>query len=309
MSFESQETSCGNCTVDVHHHFIAKESLPAFKRMIPNADQALENNLEMQAFINAMPTIEERAKLTVTEMKKSNVDEILLMSFTGDIETVHIARKMYPDKFTGLIPFVDPRFDSPEVLEEYKEKGAVAVKFYPGSWGATFDFNDERVFPFLKKCLELELTPMIHFGVMKVGGFGSLDQWPANPLELRPWLQHPALQEQKYIIAHFGAGYLREVFIMAYSHLDRLFVDTSGSNDWINWSPFNNLTQVFEKTIIALTSKHILFGTDSGRLTMRHDVTLRQKGILEDLVTRKIITDDDRWDILGNNTKNLLFSD
>lgn len=308
MSFETQETSCGNCIVDVHHHFFTKESLPAFKRMFPNPE-AMKNNPEIQAFIDTMPTIEERAKQTVSEMKKSNVDEVLLMSFTGDIETVYTAHKMYPTKFPGLIPFVDPRIDSPEVLKEYKEKGAVGIKFYPGSWGAAFDFNDERVFPYLKQCLELELTPMIHFGVMKGGGFGSLDQWPANPLELRPWLQHPDLQEQKYIIAHFGAGYLREVFLMAYSHLNQLFVDTSGSNDWINWSPFNNLTQVFEKTIIALTPQHILFGTDSGRLTMRHDVTLRQKGILEDLVTRKIITDEDRWDILGNNTKRLLFSD
>ncbi len=41
---------------------------------------------------------------------------------------------------------------------------------------------------------------------------------------------------------------------------------------------------------------------------MRHDVVLRQKGILEDLITRKIISDEDRWDILGNNTHRLMFS-
>ncbi|MFX0150629.1 MAG: hypothetical protein ACFFAJ_07625 [Candidatus Hodarchaeota archaeon] len=49
-----------------------------------------------------------------------------------------------------------------------------------------------------------------------------------------------------------------------------------------------------EKAIIALTPQNILFGTDSGRLTMRHDVTLRQKGIFEDLVTRRRITKEDR---------------
>ena len=192
-------------------------------------------------------------------------------------------------------------------MQDYRKKGAVSIKFYPGSWGNDFNFNDPRMLSYLEKCLELKLVPMIHFGVMK-GGPVNLNAWPASPLELRPWLQNPKLVDQKYIIAHFGAGYLREVFLMAYSHQNRIYVDSSGSNDWITWSPFPNLTQVFEKSVHALTPQHILFGTDFGRLTMRHDVALRQKGILEDLVTRRVITDDDRWDILGNNSQRLLLS-
>ncbi len=292
-------------TIDSHHHFFTKDSVTAFNRMIP--PESYQDNPKFQQFLEELPTTEERAKLTVVEMEKSSVDKILLMSFSGDFETVYRAREMYPDKFLALIPFVDPRYDPPEIIGDYKKKGAVSVKFYPGSWGNNFNFNDPRIFPYLEKCLELELVPMVHFGVMK-GGPVNLNAWPANPLELRPWLQNPKLVDQKYIIAHFGAGYLREVFLMAYSHQKRLYVDTSGSNDWIIWSPFPNLTQVFEKSIHALSSQHILFGTDSGRLTMRHDVALRQKGILEDLVTRRVISDEDRWDILGNNTQRLLLS-
>ncbi|MHA2369653.1 MAG: amidohydrolase family protein [Candidatus Hodarchaeales archaeon] len=305
MSYECQESSFERLTIDCHHHFFTKESVPAFKRIIPEG--SLETNPEFKQFLDALPTVEERAQLTVEEMAKSKVDEILLMSFSGDFENVCKAQQMFPQQFPGLVPFVDPRFDAPDVLEEYKSKKAVGVKFYPGAWGNDFNFDDERVFPYLAKCLELDLIPMIHFGVMK-GGPNNLASWPASPLQLRPWLQNPKLQEQKYIIAHFGAGYLREIFLMAYSHKERIYVDSSGSNDWILWSPFTSLTQVFEKAIIALSPQQILFGTDSGRLTMRHDVVLRQKGILEDLVTRKIICDEDRWDILGNNCRQLMYN-
>ncbi|MHA1976567.1 MAG: amidohydrolase family protein [Candidatus Hodarchaeales archaeon] len=292
-------------TIDTHHHFFTKDSVKAFNQMIP--PETYKDNSEFQQFLKELPTTDERIKLTVTEMEKSNVDQILLMSFSGDFDTIYQAHLRFPEKFPALIPFVDPRYDTPEIMEDYKKKGAVSIKFYPGSWGNDFNFNDPRMFPYLTKCLELDLIPMVHFGVMK-GGPVNLNAWPANPLELRPWLQNPKLIDQKYIIAHFGAGYLREVFLMAYSHQKRLYVDTSGSNDWIIWSPFPNLSQVFEKSIHALTPQHILFGTDSGRLTMRHDVALRQKGILEDLVTRRIITDEDRWDILGNNVRRLLLS-
>ncbi len=305
MALLIQESNEERITIDCHHHFITRESINAFRRFVP--PNSFDTNLEFKEFIDNLPSLEERAKLTVLEMEKSNVDKILLMAFSGDFDTVYKAQKMFPDKFPGVIPFIDPRYDPPDVIETYKEKGAVSIKFNPGVWGNDLNFNDAKVFYYLEKCLDLELVPMIHFGVIKAGP-NNLASWPANPFELRPWLQNPKLEEQKYIIAHFGAGYLREIFLMAYSHKERICVDTSGSNDWISWSPFSNLTHVFEKSIIALSPQHILFGTDSGRLTMRHDVTLRQKGILEDLVTRKIISDEDRWDILGNNAKRLLLS-
>lgn len=183
MSYECQESSFEQLTIDCHHHFFTKESVPAFKRLVPEG--AIEKNPEFKKILDTLPTIEERAKLTVQEMEKSKVDQILLMSFSGDFNTISKAQQMFPKKFPGLVPFIDPRFDSADVLEEYKGKGAVAVKFYPGSWGNDFDFNDERVFPYLAKCLELDLVPMIHFGVIK-GGPNNLASWPANPLELRP---------------------------------------------------------------------------------------------------------------------------
>ncbi|MHA2328396.1 MAG: amidohydrolase family protein, partial [Candidatus Hodarchaeales archaeon] len=298
----SQQEPTSETIIDCHHHFITTESVNAFQKMFTEVYEKQLENPEMIKFIETLPTPEVRAKKIVQDMKKSAVDQVLLMSFSGDFDASHKAHKMFPNEFPGIIPFVDPRFDEPEVIEGYKKRGAVAIKFQTSIWGYDLRFDDTRLFPYLEKCLELELVPMIHFGVVK-GGIVTLDQWPSNPLQLRPWLQHPKLQHQKYIISHFGAGYLREILLMAYTYKKRILVDTSGSNDWISWSPWQDLTQVFEKAILTLSPKQILFGTDSGIRMMRHDIILNQKEILDDFVTRKVITDIQRWDILGNNTK------
>ena len=113
-------------TIDSHHHFFTKDSVTAFNRMIP--PESYQNNPEFQQFFEELPTTEERAKLTVVEMEKSSVDKIL----------------------PALIPFVDPRYDPPEIIDDYKKKGAVSVKFYPGSWGNNLNFNDPRIFPYLE---------------------------------------------------------------------------------------------------------------------------------------------------------------
>lgn len=304
MSQKNVEEEYEKLTIDVHNHIFTKDTMKAFqKTMSQEAINEFLKNPDRKKFWENQLTAEERAHKTVEEMKQSQIQQVLLMSFNFDFESAYTAHKLYPKEFPGIIPFVDPRYNEPDVLEDYKKRGAVAVKFFPGFWH-DFGFNDEKVFPFLEKCLELELVPLIHFGVVK--GPNDPKIWPANPLELKPWLTNPKLKDQKYILAHFGAGYLREILMMAYAHKNRLYVDTSGSNDWIFWSPWNNLTQVFEKTILALSPQHILFGSDSGLLPIRHDVVLRQKGILQDLVTRNVITDKDRWDILGNNTNKLL---
>ena len=90
---------------------------------------------------------------------------------------------------------------------------------------------------------------------------------------------------------------------MAYGYPKQVAVDTSGSNDWLFNSPWSDLTFVFQLTIEALNPENLFFGTDSNRDLLRRGVIDRQKGILEDLVTKKVITDDDRWNILGGNTQ------
>ena len=243
-----------------------------------------------------------RAEDLIDDMKKHAIDYILPMSGNDEGTTIFDIHKKFPDKFPGVIPFLNPELHKePNIMEDWIKKGAVSVKLYPSQW-KKFTLQSEVLLPYFKKMVELNINPIIHAGVVKGG---DSTYWPVNPIKIKPWLIHKDLKDLKFVFAHFGAGYLREILMMAYANKKRILVDTSGSNDWIEWSPWDNLTQVFEKTIRALSSSNILFGTDSNIEMLREDVILRQKGILQDLVTRKVINQEDREKILFTNTVEL----
>ena len=290
--------------IDVHHHFFTKNTAEAFKKLFSQefSQGFAETNPERFKNFQKLLEPEEQALKLIENMKLNGIDQVLPMAFNFDTEGAFIAHQKFPESFPGVIPFLDPEHhDNPQIVAEWKKKGAVGVKFYPGQWKKT-KFSDETLLPYLEALQEHGLTPIIHFGVMKGGPQVG---WPCNPLELRPWLQNKKLVELNFIIAHFGAGYLREVLMMAYGHGKQIYVDTSGSNDWIFWSPWTDLTYVFEKTIKALGSSHVMFGTDSGLELLRSDVILRQKGILQDLLTKKIINNEDVNNILSTNAKTI----
>lgn len=289
--------------IDVHHHFFSKKTVESFKKVFgPEMEENFKKSApERHKKLIKLPEPVIRAEQLIANMKENGIDMILPMAFNYDEEGAFEIHKKFPEKFPGVVPFLEPNIHkNPEIMEDWVKRGAVSVKLYPGQW-KTHKLSSPELLPYFKKMVELNLNPIVHVGVMK----GDPSGWPANPMELRPWLINKELQNLKFIIAHFGAGYLREVFMMAYSHGKRIFIDTSGSNDWIDWSPWTNLTQVFEKSIKALSSSNILFGTDSNIEMLRSDVILRQKGILQDLITRKVITLEDEERILSKNTLEL----
>ena len=289
--------------IDVHNHFVCKNTIDAFLNVYPKSftEKFTKNGSEFVKRFEKMVGPEDRATQLVENMKLNGVDQLLPMTFSGDEESGFLAHKKYPKELPGTIPILYPEYHTdPNILEEWRTKGAVAIKFYPAFW--SYGFNDERIGPYLDKIRDLGLGVLIHFGVVKGGETRNV--WPSNPLELKPWLtnSNSRYEDMKFIICHFGAGYLREILLMAYGFKKNIAVDTSGSNDWIFNSEWTDLNQVFSKTIRALGVENIFFGTDSNFTLLREDVLRRQIGILEDLVTKKIISDDDRWNILGQNT-------
>ena len=287
--------------IDIHNHFINKNVLQAFSKIMPKSftERFTKANPEQVKMFQNLPGPEERGKIMVEDMRKRGIDQILPMTFPTDEESGFIVHKLYPKEFPGSVPMLHPDFTEPDVLDFWKEKGAVAVKFYPAQW--TYGFDDDRIEKYLDKIRDLGLGILIHFGVVKGGEMRST--WPAHPLELKPWLKNPKFEDLKYIVCHFGAGYLEDVLIMAYGYPKNIAVDTSGSNDWLFNSHWSDLTFVFQRSIEALNPENIFFGTDSNFQLLRRNVIDRQLGILEDLVTKKVITDEDRWNILGGNTK------
>lgn len=288
--------------IDIHNHFFNKNTLEAFRKLIPDrfAEQFAKANPERFKAFENLPGPEGRGEQMVQDMKLKQIDKILPMTFASDEESGFTIHKKFPNEFPGTVPMLQPDLTpDPEVLDSWKDQGAVAIKFYPARW--KYGFDDERVGKYLDKIRDLGLGILIHFGVVKGGEMRG--QWPAHPLELKPWLRSHKYEDMKFIVCHFGAGFLEDVLIMAYGYPKNIAVDTSGSNDWIFNTHWPDFEFVFKRSIEALKPENIYFGTDSNFQLLRKNVIDRQIGILEDLVTKKFITDEDRWNILGGNTR------
>ena len=72
-----------------------------------------------------------------------------------------------------------------------------------------------------------------------------------------------AFPSLRFVIPHFGAGFLRET-LMAGAQCPNVYVDTSSSNSWMaSHVPKLDLAQVFERALAVFGPERILFGTDS----------------------------------------------
>ena len=105
----------------------------------------------------------------------------------------------------------------------------------------------------------------VYCGVLTVGirkklGLPSpFDMRFSNPLELHATaLRHPDL---KFVLPHFGAGYLREALMLA-DLCPNVYLDTSSSNSWMRYEGLD-LKTVFRRALDVMGAHRLLFGTDS----------------------------------------------
>jgi len=105
----------------------------------------------------------------------------------------------------------------------------------------------------------------VHCGVLTVGirkklGLPSpFDMRFSNPLELHSIaLRYPRL---KFVLPHFGGGYLREALMLA-DLCPNVYLDTSSSNSWMRYEGLD-LKTVFRRALDVVGAQRLLFGTDS----------------------------------------------
>ncbi len=83
----------------------------------------------------------------------------------------------------------------------------------------------------------------------------------ANPLSLVPAAN--AYRRIRFVVPHFGAGFLRETMLLG-AQCDNVYVDTSSSNSWRSvLCPKPTLAEVFKRTLEVFGPERVLFGTDS----------------------------------------------
>jgi predicted TIM-barrel fold metal-dependent hydrolase len=201
-----------------------------------------------------------------------------------------------PDRLYGCGSLLDPTHpDAARTVRRFPSQGISALKLYAPAYRV--QLNDRVVYPVYEAAAECNLPIIIHFGIT-VGGFYDLTY--ANPLALSaPGRDFP---EVTFIIAHFGAGFLREAMFLAY-HTENICVDTSGTNNWRLYVPGEpSLEQVFRDALRTFGPKRILFGTDSTYFSgYRKQIVDEQVAVLEGLP----LSAEDRDLILAGNARRI----
>jgi hypothetical protein len=204
--------------------------------------------------------------------------------------------RIRPDRLFGCGSLLDPTHpDAAREVRRFASLGIHALKLYAPSYRVAL--NDRLFYPVYEAAAESRLPIIIHFGIT-VGAFFDLTY--ANPLAISaPGRDFP---EVTFIIAHFGAGFLREAMFLAY-HTDNICVDTSGTNNWRLYVPGEpTLEAVFRDALRAFGASRILFGTDSTLFSgYRKNIVDEQTAILD----RLDLSAEDRALVLAGNARRI----
>ncbi len=224
----------------------------------------------------------------IEELDREGVKRVgLIASLPGEETSVAEAVKAFPERFVGEF-MVDP--GQPDALDRTRralaELGLRVVCLFPAMHH--FRLDSDEAMGILGVADELKGVAFVHCGVLSLGvrkklGLPSpFDVRLGNPLDLqRATNSFPRLP---IVIPHFGAGFFREVLIMADLHPD-IYLDTSSSNSWVKYSPNRNLHAVFGTALEVVGSERLLFGTDSSFFPRgwQSSILRTQQAILSDL--------------------------
>jgi len=286
--------------IDTHVHLF---SLPLLKEMAERPEtpkrfkQALKEGKWGRRANESLPDMsaDEMATWYVDRLAAANVAKALIVSVMPDSQFMRDFIREANGHVHALCN-VDPRDPgSPALLEREMAAGFRGVKLYPVN--RCFKLSDPKCRPFFEKANELGANIIIHYGVT-VDPTGDLNF--ADPLDLSPVSRD--FPDLKFVIAHFGAGWLDSVLRLAYQ-CKNVCVDTSGTNNWMDYYvPKMTLPEVFERAIMALGPERVLFGTDSGTTApYRHWIRFMQQRVLEEMG----LSDGDRDLILRGNASRI----
>jgi predicted TIM-barrel fold metal-dependent hydrolase len=205
------------------------------------------------------PSDEDQAARWAADLDLKRVERVNFVTGGGNENLARIV-EMYPDKFTGFAHHALFEEGAAEELERAVEDLGLRGYKLIGS-AQTTPVDDEAAYPVWETAERLGVPVLIHFGVLGGGGGPPYDLRNMNPLTL--WEPAKMFPRLNFVIPHFGSGYLRELLQLCWS-CPNVLIDTSGSNQWMRWMPFElDLEGLFRKAIETVGPERILFATDS----------------------------------------------
>jgi predicted TIM-barrel fold metal-dependent hydrolase len=270
--------------IDGHSHMFTKSM---FGKLPPNIPERFKKMQEH--------TVEDNTKAWISAMDRLGIEKTVFMS-TSRLNKDFIEFIGSSDRLVGFAKMNPTASDAIKVLKEEIEAGMKGVKLYASE--GEFDVGSKDAYPFYKHCEENQIPITIHFGVTI--GFSS-DLRTGNPLLISKALKD--FPELKFTIAHFGAGFFREVLMLRYKQ-PNLSVDTSGTNNWLAHQDSNlTLKDVFRKSIEVFTTEGLIYGSDTTIFPdgYRDHILKQQTDILKELDLSKA----DQEKIMYGNAKRI----
>jgi uncharacterized protein len=202
------------------------------------------------------------------ELERRGIDQAaLIASVPGDANSVIAAVQKFPQRFYGYA-MVNPL--APQAVDQTQAALATGhvhcLCFFPAMH--RFSMQDDAATALLDVAASRPRTAVfVHCGVLSVGvrkrlGLSShFDMRYSNPIDLHAVaLRYPAI---RFIVPHFGAGYLREALMLC-DLCPNVYLDTSSSNSWMRYEESHlDLRAVFRRVLDVVGPRRLLFGSDS----------------------------------------------
>jgi len=178
---------------------------------------------------------------------------------SGSNEFMGTLVKRHPERFIGYAHHNPELPDAAERLDRaVKTLGLRGYKILAPK--VTRPISDPSFDPIWEVAQSAGIPVLIHFGIM--GAAGGI----ASHINMNPMAIHDAAKRfprLSFIVPHFGTGYVFELLNLCWA-CPNVFVDTSGSNQWVRWMPYDvTLESLFRKFRETVGASRIVFGTDS----------------------------------------------
>lgn len=277
---------------DAHLHFYSQTFFKYLVRQKPNR---LDINTELRTLATKghieIPGDDplQLAKRWIDMLDKWKLERAMLIaSIPGDEDSVVKALKAYPSRFAGVF-VIDPNSNllMENATKRLKEDGFKGVVLYPSLYH--INVQDQWLFPLYTLLNETRALMVVSFGklIIRAREYAGLptvlNDTVANPLDLIPIAKK--FPNITFIIPNFGAGKFEETLQVG-KECSNVFVDTAGSNSWINEHPSKpTMRTVFQKFLETYGASRVLFGSDSGMFPRgyRYDIVDNQLKLVQEM--------------------------
>ncbi len=297
------KSTLGIEVIDAHAHFMTAGSMKAWSqrgRSMTSFAKRTQTRTDMKSIEFPGDDFDAGQKWA-DELDKYGISSVGFMIGPETYDEFKEVRHRFPGYFLGYINVQPSDPDTPNKIRKAAEEGFYGIKLYPSSW-RDIHIYDEQLYPIFEEVQRQKMVVFCHFGV-SIGGEADLRS--GNPIDI----QIPARDfvDVNFIIAHFGAGWFREVLLMQYQ-ADNVYMDSSGSNIWMRYLPQDlTIKDVFRHALRAGGPDKILFGTDSTFFPrgFRYNILKEQFNALQSLKKNGLIDDEGIQKIFSENQKRL----